>query len=191
MNRLYQSRNPLVRFAHVGRLRIVKRLVRNDKGRVLDCGCGEGHLLHRLSGEKYGIDCCPAALREAKERSPDTEFLQGDVTRLPFGSGSFDVAICSEVLEHVSDCRAAVSELIRVTRSGGRIIITAPNERNWTIARLAMLRFPIKLKDHLNSFGPSDLMEMFGLKPTRALYFPINLFPFSLTQVYEFEKTNK
>jgi len=191
MNRLYRSRNPLVRFVHVGRLRIIGRLLRNNRGRLLDCGCGEGHLLHELSGERYGIDCCRVALRQAKERSQETELLQGDITQLPFRSGSFDVAICSEVLEHISDCRTAISELMRVTRSGGRIVVTAPNERNWRIARLAMLRFPIKLKDHLNSFSPSELTEMFGLKPTRAVYFPINVFSFSLTQVYEFEKRDK
>jgi ubiquinone/menaquinone biosynthesis C-methylase UbiE len=188
MNKLYHSSNPLVRYIHGKRLRIIKALVAGNKGKILDCGCGEGHLLRELSGDKYGVDYSPLALRKAQKRNPKATILEGDITNLPFDNNSFDVVVCSEVLEHILDYKTAVSEIIRVTRKGGRMIISVPNERNWTIGRLVTLRFPIKLKEHLNSFTPLQLIEMFGSEPKRAIYVPFNSFAFALTQIYEFEK---
>jgi len=188
MNRLYRSRNPLVRYIHTKRLEIVKALVTGNKGKLLDCGCGEGHLLQEVGGEKYGIDSSHFALTKARERNPDAEILKGDLTHLPFDDSSFDMVICSEVLEHIRDYRSAVSEIIRITKKAGRMVITVPNERNWTFGRLAMLRFPVKLKDHLNSFTPSQLIKMFGSEPKQAKYIPFNLFQISLVQIYEFVK---
>ena len=191
MDELYHSPNPLVRYIHTKRLEIIKELVGNNKGRLLDCGCGEGHLLKKLNGEKYGIDVASIALKRAKERNPDAKILKGDITNLPFDDGFFDVVTCSEVLEHIPNYKTAISEIIRVTKEGGRMIISVPNERNWTIGRLAMLRFPIKIEDHVNSFTPLQLSKVFGSKPKQAIYIPFNRFSLSLTQIYEFEKVYK
>ena len=188
MDELYHSLNPLVRYIHTKRLEIINKFVGSNKGRLLDCGCGEGHLLKKLSGKKYGIDGSSISLKRAKERNPDAKILDGDITNLPFDDGFFDVVTCSETLEHIPNYKAAISEIKRVTRGGGRMIISVPNERNWTIGRLVMLRFPMKIEDHVNSFTPSQLTELFGSKPKRSVYIPFNLFSLSLTQIYEFEK---
>lgn len=191
MDELYHSPNPLVRYIHTKRLEIIKELVGNNKGRLLDCGCGEGHLLEKLCGKKYGIDCSSIPLKRAKERNPDAMILKGNLTNLPFDDGFFDVVTCSETLEHIPNYKVVISEIKRVTKSGGRTIISVPNERNWTISRLAMLRFPIKIVDHVNSFTPSQMIELFGSKPKRSVYIPFNLFSLSLTQIYDFEKGDK
>jgi SAM-dependent methyltransferase len=52
--------------------------------------------------------------------------LRADVTRLPFEEGSFDLILCSHVLEHVPDDRAAIAELFRVLRPDGTAIIQVP-----------------------------------------------------------------
>ena len=190
MNKLYRSRNPFVRYVHTKRLQIIKELAEYDKKILLDCGCGEGHLLSQLSGKKYGVDYSPTAVKRAEERNPDAEIFKEDITLLPFEDGFFDIAICSEVLEHILDYKAAISEIKRAVRRNGQIIISVPNERNWTVGRLAMLRFPIKIQDHVNSFTPSQLIELFGSKPKRAVYIPFYRFSLSLIQIYEFENTN-
>ena len=192
MDRLYQSPNPFVRYVHTKRLEIIKDLVGFTTGRILDCGCAEGHLLNQLSGKKYGVDISSHGLKRARERNPDATILKGSLTHLPFDNDSFDVVTCSEVLEHISNYKTAIAEIKRVTKSnGGKMIISVPHERNWTLGRLAMLRFPIKLKNHVNSLTRPQLTDLFGSEPKRAIYIPLNLFAFSLTQIYEFEKRDR
>ena len=52
--------------------------------------------------------------------------IKGNIFRLPFENATFDRVICSEVMEHVHDYKAAAAELARVTRPGGRIAVTIP-----------------------------------------------------------------
>ena len=190
MDGLYKSSNPFVKHVHNKRLKIIKSLVGKNEERLLDCGCGEGHLLAVLEGIKYGIDLSEESLRRAKERNPGAKIIEANLAKLPFEDNFFAVTTCSEVLEHIPDYRKAISEIIRVTRIGGRIIISVPNERNWTIGRLATLRFPIKLKDHLNNFKDEDLVGAFGFEPKRVIYIPLNLtYQLALTQVFVLEKT--
>lgn len=189
MDKVYNSRNPFVKNVHIKRLNIIKALVGDNKGRILDCGCGEGHLLEQLSGIKYGADFSNIALKRARKRNPDAEIRQADIKNLPFSDNFFAVTTCSEVLEHIPDYKKAIREIVRVTQCGGKIIISVPNERNWTLGRLAMMRFPIKLADHVNSFKYNDLVKAFGFRPTRVIYIPFNLTNhLALTQVFEFEK---
>ena len=189
MDGLYKSRNPFVKHVHNKRLKIIKSLVGKNEDRLLDCGCGEGHLLAVLEGIKYGVDLSKESLRRAKERNPGANIIEGNLDNLPFEDNFFAITTCSEVLEHITGYRKAISEIIRVTKVGGRIIISVPNERNWTIGRLATLRFPIKLKDHVNNFKYQDLVEAFGFEPKRVIYIPLNLnYQLALTQIYEFEK---
>lgn len=189
MDKLYNSKNPLVKYVHMKRLKILKNLVGNNKERLLDCGCGEGQLLAQVKGEKFGIDSLEIALKKAKERNPDARICKGNITNLPFDSSFFGVTICSEVLEHIPNYKKAISEIIRVTKTGGKILISVPNERNWTIGRLAMLRFPIKIEDHVNRFECNNIVQAFGFRPRRMIYIPFNLtYQLALTQVFEFEK---
>lgn len=76
---------------------------------ILDAGCGDGINL--------------LGLRDAAARLP-----QGSLYHLPFASGSFDVVLCNHVIEHVPDLPTALSELRRVLRPRGLLIIGVPNE---------------------------------------------------------------
>ena len=66
------------------------------------------------------------------------EVVRGDVLELPFENKSFDVLICSEVMEHISDDERAMGELARVVKPGGRVAVTVPRtlpERvNWALS---------------------------------------------------------
>lgn len=61
--------------------------------------------------------------------APLFALLAGDALRLPFADGAFDAVICSEVLEHIPDYRAAIAEIARVLRPGGRLCVSVP--RSW------------------------------------------------------------
>jgi SAM-dependent methyltransferase len=93
--------------------------------RVLDVGCGEGQitrLASSLDGVEVavGIDPTPSQIRVAVERAGATGFARAAADRLPFADGSFDAVVVCLVFEHVDDVDAAVGEIARVLRPGGR-----------------------------------------------------------------------
>ena len=115
-------------------------LRRGDK--VLDLGCGFGR--HAFEAARRGADVVAldagrdevegvaatfAAMVDAGELLEEdlhTAAVQGDALHLPFPDATFDRVICSEVLEHIPDDVAAMSELARVLRPGGTMAITVP-----------------------------------------------------------------
>ena len=106
---------------------------------VLDVGCGAGVLLPALaelvgsSGRVVGLDYAPDLLAKARDRVRDAgcaavvELVEGDATRLPFESGSFDAAHIERVLMHLSDPGAAISEMRRIVRPGGWVVAAEPD----------------------------------------------------------------
>jgi SAM-dependent methyltransferase len=94
---------------------------------ALDSGCGTGALAFALAphvGEVVGVDTRADYLEAARAIAPETvRFVEGDATALPFGYGTFDIAGSLRLLHHVRRPELAVSELARVTRSGGRVFI--------------------------------------------------------------------
>jgi SAM-dependent methyltransferase len=107
----------------------VRRLLGPYTGKesALDAGCGTGALALALApnvAEVVGVDTRADYLEAARNAAPENvRFVEGDVTALPFGYASFDLACCQRVLHHVRRPELAVSELVRVTRPGGRIFI--------------------------------------------------------------------
>jgi SAM-dependent methyltransferase len=94
---------------------------------ALDSGCGTGALaaaLAPLVGKVVGTDTDLDYLEAARAlRLENAEFVEGDATKLPFEYGKFDLSGCVRLLHHVRRPELAVSELARVTRPGGRILI--------------------------------------------------------------------
>ena len=94
---------------------------------ALDSGCGTGALAFALApqvGKVIGADTNVEYLEAGRELAPENvELVEGDATALPFEYGRFDIAGCLRLLHHVRRPELAVSELARVTRPGGRILI--------------------------------------------------------------------
>jgi SAM-dependent methyltransferase/tetratricopeptide (TPR) repeat protein len=103
---------------------------------VLDCGCGSGnqsyYLKHMGAASVTGIDISAKAIRYARRKYSDKDirFLIGDVAREGLASGAFDVVVSSEVMEHLpTDSHLAyLSELRRVVRPDGVILLSTPNQ---------------------------------------------------------------
>ena len=120
--RLYNHPNPVIRYTENKRISIIVKSVK-DYERIADIGCGEGYLLSRI--DAVGVDISETALK----RCPKGKFLvRANAEHLPFSEGYFDAAVCTEVIEHTEHPDKVVSELSRIVRPNGRIVITAPNE---------------------------------------------------------------
>jgi SAM-dependent methyltransferase len=99
-------------------------------GKVLNAGCGEGlyapfleHFPDVTAIVNVDLSAPSVSRRRTDRRHHD---LRASLTSLPFAAGSFDAAICSEVLEHVPDDRTAVAELARVLRPGSMLLVSVP-----------------------------------------------------------------
>lgn len=143
--------------------------------RVLDLGCGEGrhvHGLYMLGGLQIdGIDLDEAALRKAEDglrslppppadRKGAIRFSIGDATALDFAENTFDAVICSEVLEHLPDYHAAIAEIRRVLKPGGRLCVSVPHAWPERICwRLAPPPdgYPYQPGGHIRIFDEVDL----------------------------------
>lgn len=99
--------------------------------RVLDAACGAGWgtaTLAETAAAAVGVDLSPGAIATARrERGSAAEFVEGDLRRLPFASGEFDLATCFEALAHLTEPEAALGELHRVLGPGGTLLVSAPN----------------------------------------------------------------
>lgn len=94
--------------------------------RVLDVGAGTGvstQELTRSGAFAVGADLSIGMLRAGKHTRPEVPLLAGDALRLPFPDGTFDAVTISFALRNVVDTEAALRELGRVTRPGGRLVV--------------------------------------------------------------------
>jgi len=92
--------------------------------RVLDVGCGNGLYLAQLrSWNIAAVGCDLSQGMVDVARATGAALLNADVTRLPFAAAAFDVVLAPHMLYHVADRATAVSELRRLTRSGGRCVV--------------------------------------------------------------------
>jgi SAM-dependent methyltransferase len=100
--------------------RAISRWVRAGAS-VLDVGCGEQPLrpmVERAGGQYTGVDVA--------QNLAGTVDVVADITDIPLPDDSFDVVLCTEVLEHVADTSAALTQLARLCRPGGVVIVTSP-----------------------------------------------------------------
>jgi SAM-dependent methyltransferase len=105
--------------------------LRGVAGRVLDAGCGTGGLLARIAAERpelslTGLEWDPAAASRAAEKSR-AAIVRGGIAALPFATASFDAAVSADVLCHAAvDPAPALTELFRVLRPGGQLVLNMP-----------------------------------------------------------------
>ncbi|MCC6763780.1 MAG: class I SAM-dependent methyltransferase [Deltaproteobacteria bacterium] len=109
-----------------------KTLASEPCARILDLGCGTGRLAARLVAEPWapmvvGCDFSAGMLAHAAERlrgdRGQAALVRGDGTRLPFADGAFDAAVSTEAFHWFPDQDAALRDLHRVLRPGGRLLL--------------------------------------------------------------------
>jgi ubiquinone/menaquinone biosynthesis C-methylase UbiE len=144
--------------------------------RVLDVGCGEGHFAAALAhggAEVVAIDVAAEPLRRALARAPDLEVrLVEPEGSLPLEDSSFDVVWAGETIEHVADTSQWLSELRRVLRSGGVLLLSTPDHGPLSRLWMALNRSAFEARfdprsDHLRFYtcrALADLLTDFGFE---------------------------
>jgi SAM-dependent methyltransferase len=140
---------------YVRTLEIMRALAQLRFRSCVDVGAAEGYkaeLVRRLFGARVeATDLSAEACNRAREIF-GLEARPADVHDLPYEDGQFDVALCSETLEHVTDFRSALAELLRVTRTA--VVITVPHE---TQQQVEENRDSGEPHAHINSFSLDSL----------------------------------
>jgi ubiquinone/menaquinone biosynthesis C-methylase UbiE len=131
--------------------------------RVLDVGCGPGTVLAQLTRafgvEGVGLDASPKMIEVARRDAPGLDQLHvGPAEELPFADGSFDAALMRLVVHHV-DRQAAFSELLRVLRSGGRLVITTTDPDAFSAFWMAPY-FPSYVEIERNRFPSGETLRL-------------------------------
>jgi SAM-dependent methyltransferase len=107
---------------------------------ILEVACGRGGFareLGRAGARVTGCDFSHVAVRvgDGKLRAGNDHaavtFIQGDAQNLPFADDSFDLVISCETIEHLPDAPKALREMLRVSRPGGKLLLTTPNYANF------------------------------------------------------------
>jgi len=136
MRLLEEHPNPAVRLKEAHRRRAFTNMVRAvPGGTAADIGCEEGHLAELLAPKFEKLFCIDIDLRmldsaaSRLSRFDNIEYMAGDVLSLDLPDDSLDACVAAEVLEHLPEPEAGLDELARVTKPGGRIYISVPNEK--------------------------------------------------------------
>ncbi len=130
--RKYTTKNPIKKFFLNNFSNQLTSLVqKTDASSILDVGCGEGFTLKKLKdkgikAKMEGVENSKEAIGIAKKIHPDLKIKYGSIYKLPHKRDSFDLIICTEVLEHLENPKKAMLELKRVTKK--YCILSVPNE---------------------------------------------------------------
>ena len=111
---------------------------------ILDIAAGTGSSSRPLAdaGAKViPLDFSEGMLDAGRKRHPDLPFTQGDALKLPFEANGFDVTTISFGLRNTADAKAALAEALRVTKSGGRIVVVEFSQPTNAIFRTIYMRY--------------------------------------------------
>lgn len=120
-------------FGHARRLKILEILNGLNPSSLLDIGCGQGLPFSNFKPEFLcGVDLSSKELKGAKKAG--YTIIVADVQQLPIKENTFCVIVCSEILEHLLNPHLAISEIRRVLKRGGKVLVTVPTVGNFLYA---------------------------------------------------------
>ena len=163
------------------RMRMLAELQPLHPATVLDAGCGEGYVTEWLAGALdtsviTAVDGRGEALLALRDRNPTIRVLKSDLRALPFADDSFELVVCTEVLEHVPEPSAVLRELSRV--SAAYLFITVPHEPFFRIGNLAAGRYASRLGStpgHAWTWSARDFRRLIGAEAEPVRW--VSLFP--------------
>jgi SAM-dependent methyltransferase len=171
------------------RLQLIAQYAQLENARVLEDGMGEGmyssQILRRFTPYVEGFDIEPGRVAEAQEETPHAVVAAAE--QIPYPSNYFDTVLSHEVIEHVMDDRKTVSEIVRVLKTGGRVVIFLPNRwypfethghywrgkyhfGNTPLINYLPNRWRDKLAPHVRAYTKRGLLHLFDGEPVRIIH---------------------
>lgn len=131
---------------------------------ALDLGCGDGRFtaeLARAGAAPIGVEVAEAALRRATAAHPQLDFRLAPIDGpLPLDDASFELVWSSEVIEHIADTAAWLSEVRRVLAPAGTLLLTTPAHGRLRLLLGGIDRYSEPLGDHLHLYSKGSLAAL-------------------------------
>jgi SAM-dependent methyltransferase len=146
-------------------------LTGSQRGRMLDVGCGDGRLVRKaqeLGWDAAGVDFDPLAIEAGRRGGLNVH--TGRLEDLHFPDDSFDLVLMSHVIEHLYDPRRTLSEISRILRAGGTLVVTTPNAGGAGHRRFGSDWVHLDPPRHLRLFTAANLrtlVESIGFHPKK------------------------
>ena len=155
---------------HPPELELRARLLRSEVrsgDRVLDLGCGSGTFTAVAAAagaaSVIGAEVAAAAVLRARTAHPELDFRLVPIDGpLPLEDAQADLVWCSEVIEHIADTGAWLSEVRRVLAPGGRLLLTTPAHGRLRLLLGGVERYSEPLGDHLHLYTARSLRTLLG-----------------------------
>ena len=163
----YNSNNPITRLLMRGFLNDITELYNLIRPtRVLEVGCGEGELANyllqhsskrpqRFEASDLSFDIIIA------ESDPLIKYRESSIYELPYSKNSFDLVVCSEVLEHLEYPQRGLAEIARVAEKG--VLLSTPWEPVWRLLNLARGKYVMSFGNtpgHIQHFSRQGLIKL-------------------------------
>jgi SAM-dependent methyltransferase len=164
----HTTKAKLIAFSFVGE---------GGRRKALDLGCGDGFWSEKLRAQGWDV----TSADRSNKRYPRAQIVDAEKP-LPYPDCFFDLVWLAEVIEHIKNLDGLVRELRRVTKPGGRLILTTPNSAFWLYGLLRQFNITpqeIQNPDHKHFFSLADIRRLF---PRAEIYgfFPYALFKFTI-----------
>ncbi|RKY88002.1 hypothetical protein DRQ15_10395 [candidate division KSB1 bacterium] len=159
-----ESRKSNFYYKEIIRYQGILKLIPSGIKNVLDLGCGDGYLSYLIAKKGFvvtSLDISPKRLEKFKDIAEKYHIEQkiGDVTNTGLVSQSFDLIVCSEVLEHIENYKDVLKEAHRLLAPGGRFILSVPNRENLKIITCPYCLKPFYRDGHVNRFDENGLSK--------------------------------
>ena len=163
----YNSKNPVTRFLMRGFLNSITELYNFiGPASVLEVGCGEGelanYLLEHSSKRPQCFEASDLSLDVISlESDPLIKFKESSIYELPYSENSFELVVCSEVLEHLEYPQRGLSEIARVAEKG--VLLSTPWEPVWRVLNLARGKYVMNFGNtpgHIQHFSRQGLIKL-------------------------------
>jgi SAM-dependent methyltransferase len=187
---------PFVGSLYISRVRMALNLLENQRfGNTLEIGYGSGVLmptLCKISQQVYGVDLTSDPELVSKQLSQfgcAAELSRGECDRLLFGDRTFDLIVAISVLEHIRDIESFLTEIYRVLKPGGVLLVGMPAVNKFMEYLFSAIGFPGIANHHVTS--PEEMLvaatPMFTLKANSQMpgFFPSRLY---LYKTFRLEK---
>lgn len=194
------KKNLFQRYWHTQKLHIITNslaLYKKPPEKILDVGSSSGWLLFEISkrfpsSKCFGIDVYQKAITYGKQLYKNLSLIHADAHKIPFPNETFDVVICTEVLEHVVNPEKVLKEIRRVLRSNG-IAVIEMDSGNWLFKIVwhwwTNIRNGAWKDSHINAFHAKKLGKM--IQDSGFKIWEQKFFNYSMAVAYFCKKTTE